>query len=159
MDVFAGLLVVLLAGVAEPPGSRLTLDRVADAVLARQGRLRRLFVEGYMTTTVGAGTQTDRFATAFVRGRCFLDFMHGTGANDPPWQDSARFELWLTSDRATLFKPFTPRPVSGRAEEFVRLLGITVWTRNRLAPRREDLRGSRRASEVFGSRFRAGSTI
>ncbi|MGO8745183.1 MAG: hypothetical protein ACLQNE_04260 [Thermoguttaceae bacterium] len=60
-----------------------------------------------MTTTVGAGTQTDRFATAFVRGRCFLDFMHGTGANDPPWQDSARFELWLTSDRATLFKPFT----------------------------------------------------
>ena len=107
MDVFAGLLVVLLAGVAEPPGSRLTLDRVADAVLARQGRLRRLFVEGYMTTTVGAGTQTDRFATAFVRGRCFLDFMHGTGANDPPWQDSARFELWLTSDRATLFKPFT----------------------------------------------------
>jgi len=105
--VLASHLVVLFAVGANPVGSAHTLDSAANQIVARQARLRRLFVAGYMTTTVEGHTRIDRFASALAPDRCFLDFMHETRPGTPPWRDNQRFQLWLTADRAVLFKPFS----------------------------------------------------
>jgi hypothetical protein len=59
-----------------------------------------------MTTKRGDESQTDRFAVGFAPGRCFLDFMHLTGPEDPPWRDNARFQVWMTSQQTQVYLPF-----------------------------------------------------
>lgn len=113
------LLMVVLAAAAEPEptSSRLTLASVAEQIVARQARLERIYIDAYMVTTEQGGTQTDRYAVAYIPGFCFLDFMHLTGPNTPPWRDNGRFQVWLTPDRATLFKPFKRALYPDRSSE------------------------------------------
>lgn len=105
--VAAKYLMILLTAGPGPVGPSPAWDSVANQVVARQNALERLFFAGYMTTTVPEGTQTDRLATAFAPGRCLLDFMHRTGRDQRPWQDDARFRLWLTPGGSNVFRPFT----------------------------------------------------
>lgn len=93
-------------GVAEPVDSGLSIDSVAEHVLARNRRLKRLYVDTYMTTTAEGVTRTDRYALAFAPERFFLDLMHFTDDGTPPWRDNERFQLRWNREMRTAFKPF-----------------------------------------------------
>jgi hypothetical protein len=89
-----------------PNGVSRPLNRVTDDVLARHKRIERLFAEMYMTTTIDGRSRTDRTAVAFAIHQRFIDFMHFTGPGNPPWRDNARFQFWLSPNRAIRYMPF-----------------------------------------------------
>ena len=84
-----------------------SLDLVCERVLARHAQLQRLLLDFFMTATTQEGTRTDRLVQAHAPRRYYLDFKHYITPDTPAsWKDPARFQLWLTPERARMFMPF-----------------------------------------------------
>jgi len=91
---------------ATDPTSKLTVERVAAAVLARQDQIRSLFTESYQSTTENEISGTNRAVAIYTPDKMYLDYMHNTPPDRGAWLDPERFQLYLQADSGQSFKPF-----------------------------------------------------